>query len=352
MLRIEDLKIKGYEKVWVGTDPAVGLTAIIAIHNTYRGPACGGVRVLEYNSRQEAVEDVLRLAKAMSYKSSLANIGFGGGKSVVICNPQKKNKALFKAFGEMVSRLDGEYIAAKDMNIEKEDLLTIKSCTPHVLGIEGEKGSSGDPSSVTARGVYRALEATLENILNSSSVKGVHVAIQGIGHVGFLLAKQLVENGAEVSITDINLQAVERAKKELKIKAVPLDAIYDVDCEVFSPCARGAVLNNQTIPRLKCRAVVGAANNQLATPEDAERLHNRNILYAPDYAANAGGVINIFAEYKGRYQATEALKMADNIYHTLQEIFRRAKASGQNPTRIADQLAEERMGMKPLSSSP
>ena len=262
-LTLEEIRVPDYEKVVFCEDPTVGLSGIVAVHNTNLGPACGGIRMLPYASKEEALNDVLRLARGMSYKSALAGIDFGGGKSVIILDPAKKTPALFHAFGDVLEKLGGKYIAAKDMNIESADLAEVKTRTRWVLGIEGEPGSSGDPSPVTSRGVFRSLEAAVEDFSGSRKLSGVKIAIQGIGHVGFGLAELAHQGGAELWVTDVNPTALSRAREELNAHVVGMDEIYDVACDVFSPNARGAVLNDKTIPRLKCKAVVGAANNQL-----------------------------------------------------------------------------------------
>lgn len=344
-LQIEEIKTPNYEKVVWGKDEAAGLIACIAIHNTNRGPACGGIRMLPYASQEEALNDVLRLAKGMSYKSALAELGFGGGKSVIVGAPSSKTPALFAAFAEFLNRLGGLYIAAKDMNISSEDLATIKKNSKHVLGIDGEPGSSGDPSPVTARGVLRALEATSEELTGSKSLSGLRVAIQGIGYVGYSLAEKVVSAGGKIWVTDIDPKILKKAEKELNAQVVGLEEIYDVDCDVFAPCARGAILNTKTIPRLKCKAVVGCANNQLETEADGFRLHERGIIYAPDYAVNSGGIINIFVEYGG-YDQQKAFAKADRVYFTIKEILQRAKSQRTAPFVIADQLAEERLAQK------
>jgi len=341
-LKIQEIKEKGFEKVLFAEDSQSGLSAIIAIHNTNLGPACGGIRMLPYASTNEALNDVLRLAKGMSYKSALAGINFGGGKSVIIGNPAEKSPPLFHAFGDFLDTFKGKYIAAKDMNIDSSDLALVKQKCRHVLGVEGEPGTSGDPSPVTALGVFRALEATVEFLTGSRKVNGLKVAVQGIGHVGYSLAEYVKKSGGELWVTDTNMKTVEKAQKELGARFVPLEEIYDLDCDIFAPCARGAVLNESTIPRLKFKAVVGAANNQLATPQDGIRLHERKILYAPDYAVNSGGIINIFIESKG-YDRNQALSKTDEIYRTMREVFDRSKKTGRPTFEVADQLAEERL---------
>lgn len=341
-LKIQETKEQGFEKVLIAENPNAGLSAIIAIHNTNLGPACGGIRMLPYASQSEALQDVLRLAKGMSYKSALAGINFGGGKSVIIGDPSKKSEGLFHAFGEFVETLKGKYIAAKDMNITSPDLALVKQKCRHVLGVEGEPGTSGDPSPVTAFGVFRALEATLEFLTGSKKMNGLRVAIQGIGHVGYSLAEHIKKAGGEIWVTDTNPKAVEKAQKELGAKFVSLEEIYELDCDIFAPCARGAVLNELTIPKLKVKAVVGAANNQLATTQDGIRIHERKIIYAPDYAVNSGGIINIFIE-SGGYDPNRALKKTDEIYRTMKEVFERSKKTGKPTFEVADQLAEERL---------
>lgn len=341
-LEIKEIKQDGFEKVLMAHDPASGLDAIISIHNTHLGPACGGIRMLPYASGSEALLDVLRLSKGMSYKSALAGINFGGGKSVIIGNPSQKSKSLFHAFGDFVEMFKGNYIAAKDMNINSPDLALVKQRTKHVLGVEGEPGTSGDPSPVTAFGVFRALEATVEFLTGSKKISGLKVAVQGIGHVGYSFAKQVKEAGGEVWVTDTNMSTVEKAQAEFGAKFVPLEEIYHLDCDVFAPCARGAILNDETIPNLKFKAVVGAANNQLATPEDGVRLHERGILYAPDYAVNSGGIINIFVESQG-YDRKKALQKTEAIYLTIKEVLERSKKTNRPTFEVADKLAEERL---------
>ena len=341
----EKLTVPGYEEVYSYQDPGVGLSAIIAVHNRNLGPACGGVRMLPYASHHEALDDVLRLSKGMSYKSALAGIGFGGGKSVIMLDPNKKTPALFEAFAGFVDFLEGRYISAKDMNVTNGDLALIKKNTKHVLGIEGEPGSSGDPSPVTALGVFRAMEATAQELFGSRSLKDKRVAIQGLGYVGLRLGQYVRDAGARLFVTDIDAKKIERATQEWGAAAVPLDQIHRVECDIFSPNARGAILNAKTIPELRCQAVVGAANNQLATPEDGALLFNRKILYAPDFAVNSGGIINIFVEYEG-YNRQKALEKTENIFQTIQEIFKRSKEQQVSPAVIAEQLAEERLYAK------
>lgn len=339
----ETLEYAGYEKVVYAEERDSGLKAIIAVHSTALGPACGGIRMLSYASRNEGTEDVLRLAKGMSYKSSLAGIGFGGGKSVLFGDPSRKTPELFQAMGTFIESFAGQYLGAKDMNVTSADLVEVQKTTRYVLGIEGVAGSSGDPSPVTATGVFRALQATLEETHGSKSLKGIKVAIQGIGYVGYRLAERIREEGGELCVTDLNQEILDLARRELKAKIVAPDAIYDVDCDIFAPCARGAILNPATIARLKCKAVVGCANNQLKDEACGYELQRRAILYAPDYAVNAGGIINIFYEVGTTYDLAKAHAKADEIYGTMKAIYRRAKADGVPPFLVADKLAEERI---------
>lgn len=338
----ERLDIPGYEKVVYGSVPEAGLEAIISVHSLALGPACGGCRLLPYTSRDEALEDVLRLSRGMSYKSALAGNRFGGGKSVILCDPAKKTPKLFEAMGKFVDTFGGDYITAKDMNVDSDDLRTLKKNTRHALGIDGEVGSSGDPSPVTARGVFRSMEAAWNALHGTRSLEGVTVAIQGVGYVGRPLAEWVKGAGAKLVVTDVDQEALQWARTHLEAEVVGLDQIYDVDCQIFAPCARGAVLNSETLPRLRCEAVVGAANNQLATPDIGHELHGKGILYVPDYAVNAGGIINVFVEYEG-YDEGRALRQADGIYDTISEILQRAKTDGEPPFILADRIAEERM---------
>lgn len=338
----EEIRINGYETVVYAEHRPTGMRSIIAVHNTNRGPACGGLRMLPYASRDEALNDVLRLAKGMSYKSALAGIGFGGGKSVLIGDPSIKTPALLQAFGEFVETLKGKYIAAKDMNIDTADLAEVYRKTQHVLGADGQPGSGGDPSPLTAIGVYRSMEAAAEVLFGSKKLSGLRITMQGLGHVGYDLAERLHKAGARLWVTDIDPKAIDRAVKNLGATAVGLEDIYDIDCDIYSPCARGATLNIQTIPRLKCLGIVGCANNQLETEQDGFRLVERGILYAPDFVVNSGGIINVFCEYEG-YDAARALRLAEAVYDTTHEVLRRSKATGRPAFLVAEDLANERI---------
>ncbi len=342
-MQIREIRQEGYEKVLLAEEPSKGWKAIISVHNTNLGPACGGIRMIPYATETEALTDVLRLSRAMSMKSSLAGIGFGGGKSVLIGDPQKKSIEQLQWMGEFIDTLRGKYIGAADMNMATPDLLEVAKKTRHVIGMEGVEGSSGDPSPVTARGVFRALEAALTYSRGSKSMKGLVVAIQGLGRVGWEYAKWLQEAGAQLIVTDINPETVQKAVAELGATAVALEEIYGVECDVFSPCARGAILNQTTIPQLECEMVVGAANNQLESAEDGSVLHELGILYAPDYAVNAGGIINIYVEHEGTYRRERALELTDKIYQTMLTLFERSEELGKAPFIVADKMAQERI---------
>lgn len=341
-MKVERIECNGYEEVHLAEDAPSGLRAIIAIHSTRLGPSCGGIRCLPYASREEALKDVLLLAKGMSYKSALAGINFGGGKSVILSSPAQKTSKMFQAFGEVLNLLKGRYVAAKDMNIDPQDLKAVRQVSPHVLGVEGQPGTSGDPSPMTARGVIKSILATVRELNGGDSLAGVKIVVQGIGHVGWGVVERAKKLGAEVWVCDADRARVERAVLELGARSVELDRVYDLPCDFFSPCARGGILNAKTIPRLKCRAVVGAANNQLEAQVDGFRLHERGILYAPDYLVNAGGIINIFVEHLG-YSEAEAQRRTDAIYDTLTKIYSKAKAEKTAPFVVADRLAEERL---------
>ncbi|MBI4041643.1 MAG: Glu/Leu/Phe/Val dehydrogenase [Deltaproteobacteria bacterium] len=342
MVEIETINRDQFEQIVYCSDPAVGLKSIIAIHDTTLGPATGGCRFFPYPSEEDALKDVLRLAKGMTYKSALSDVAFGGGKAVIIGDPQKiKTKALLQRFAQFVNTLNGHYITAKDVGISGEDLRVMSEVTQHILGIEGKADSSGDPSIATAFGMMRSFDALAKEILGKSSLKSLTFAIQGVGSVGHYLAENLGELGANVIITDIdqnNIRAVQH--KISNIQVVNPNDIYGIQCDFFVPCALGGILNQETIPRLKCGIVAGSANNQLATLQDGFRLSERSIFYAPDYVVNAGGIINIAEERLG-YDRKRAFEHVGRIYNTVVEIIRRAKNAHKAPFLIADQMAEE-----------
>ena len=334
---------KDHEQVVFVSDATSGLKAIIAIHSTKRGPSLGGCRFWAYKSESYAIADALRLSRAMTYKSALARLPLGGGKCVVIGNASEiKTPALLRALGKSIDQLGGRYITAEDVGTKPSDIRIIGEETAYVAGLSE---SSGDPSPITALGVFEGLKAAVRFRLGADYLAGVTVAIQGLGSVGRALANQLQVAGARLIVADINQPAVDAAARDLGAEAVPVDEIYDVNADVFAPCALGAILNEETIPRLKVSVIAGSANNQLALPEDGSRLQRRRILYAPDYAINAGGIINIAFEDRitGTYDRAGALAAVGRIEMTLEEIFNRAESESRSTNEIADELAEERL---------
>lgn len=341
MLTIKEIKIPGFEKVIEGKYPEVGLHCLIAIHNTILGPALGGVRIYPYKTKEEALTDVLRLAEAMTYKSALAENGLGGGKSVIILDPsQSKTKELLYAFGEVVNSLNGSYIAAEDLGTSIADMTFVSERTPYVAAIASKK-SSGDPSTFTARGVFRGIQAVSKKIWGTDSVKGKKIAIMGLGAVGSKLVPILFWEGADLIVTDLNEQIVEQFVHDYGATSVRPDEIFSVDCDIFSPCALGGILNSETISKLKCKAVAGSANNQLLERKNGIELMERKILYAPDYVINSGGIINAAAEFEPNgYDSKYARDKVDHLYDILINLFNQSKAKNIATNLIADQIAE------------
>lgn len=334
---------RDHEQVVFATDPASGLQAILAIHDTRRGPALGGCRIWLYRDEEAAIADALRLSRGMTYKSALARLPLGGGKCVVLGDAaQVKTPDLLRALGRAIHSLGGRYVTAEDVGVKPQDLRIVQEETPFVAGLPE---TSGDPSPVTARGVFVGLQAAIRHRLGAETPAGLTVAIQGLGAVGRALADQLHEAGAKLVVADIRTDAVERAVWELNAVAVSVDEIAEAKADVFAPCALGAVLNDATIPRLGAVVVAGSANNQLARAYHGEMLMERGVLYAPDYAINAGGIINIAHEDRttGAYDAAAALAAVDHIGDTLGEIFTRAAAERRPTSDIADAMAEERL---------
>lgn len=328
-----------HEQVVFCRDEKSGLKAIIAIHNTNRGFALGGCRMWNYDSEEEAITDVLRLSRGMTYKNALADLPWGGGKSVIIGDARTdKTPELMQAMGCYVDRLGGNYVIAEDVGTSPADMAEIAKNTKFVKGIDKE---GGDPSPGTAYGVFCGIRATVQERLGSNSLNGIRVAVQGLGHVGYDVARQLHEAGAKLWVTDIDDGAISRAKSELGAEGVDPDGIYDLDVDVYTPCALGATLNDDTIPRLKASVVAGAANNQLEDDRHGDMLDERNVLYAPDYVINAGGVIHVFHQGPD-FNHEETFAHIGRIGNTLLEIYARAKRDTMAPHIAADRIAEER----------
>ncbi len=339
----ETIANTGHEEVVFCHNKDAGLKAIIAIHNTVLGPALGGLRMWPYKTEQEAVNDVLRLSRGMTYKNAVAGLNLGGGKAVIIGDPSKdKSEALFRAFGRFVNSLNGRYITAEDVGIDVNDMEYVFRETEYVTGVHQVHGGSGDPSPFTAYGSLQGLMASLQARFGNEDVGKYSYAVQGCGHVGGEYIKLLREQGAKVFVTDINKEAVQRCVDELGCEAVGIDEIYDVQADVYSPCALGGTLNEQTIDRIKAKIICGPANNQLANNEIGDELQRRGVLYAPDYAVNAGGVMNVSLEIDG-YNRERAMRMMRTIYYNLGRIFEIAKSENIPTYQAADRLAEERI---------
>jgi leucine dehydrogenase len=342
----------GHERVLVCSNPEVGLKAIIAVHSTVLGPGLGGVRMWSYKSDQEALTDALRLSRGMTYKAAAAGLNLGGGKAVILGDPKKdKSEALFRAFGRYIDSLGGLYITAEDVGTDMEDMELILTETRWVTGVAPAHGGSGDPSPVTAYGTLQGIKAAVRWNGGEPDLAGRCVAIQGLGSVGRYLAEYLIEQGAKVFGCDIDADALEKSR-EIGVEIVAPEQIFEVDCDIFAPCALGAVLNDETIPRLRCKIVAGAANNQLADDEAHSRmLHQRGILYAPDFVINAGGLINVYNELVGEYNQERALRMTRTIYLNLMRVFETARREGITTALAADRVAEERIAtVKKLGS--
>lgn len=353
MTSLEQIEADGHERVTICHDPHTGLHAIIAIHSTKRGPALGGVRMWPYPSMEEGLRDVLRLSKAMTFKAAVSRLPFGGGKAVIMGDPaRQKRPALLTAFGRLLDSLGGRYITAQDVGMTVADMERIRRVTPYVTGTAVGRGGSGDPSEMTAIGVVHGMRAVVEELDGASGgparLQGVRVAIQGLGKVGYRLAALLHQEGADLILTDLRHARADRAGREFGAKVVGEDEIFEATCDLLAPCALGGILNSKTIPRLRCRAVAGSANNQLAEPEDGERLQERGILYAPDFVINAGGLINIAVGFgRGGYDRAKAERRTRTISSSLKQVFRIAKARGCPTATAAERLGEARLRSGP-----
>lgn len=344
-LVLEEIPVKGFHKVIKASNPDANLTAIIAIHDLQLGRvSLGGTRIYPYATFDDALTDVLRLAQGMAHKSAISQSGWGGAKSVIIADPKRdKDEKLLTAFAEVLNRLEGQYICAEDSGCTLQDAAIIAEHTPYVVGLPHEK-SSGNPSPFTAWGIFRGIQAVMHQLFGSDSVAGKTVAIQGLGSVGARLAELLFWHGAKLIVADIHQEKAEGIAKQFGAKWVHCDEIYDQPCDVFSPCALGAIINPETIERLRCRAIAGAANNQLLTEADGQTLSRLGVLYAPDFLINAGGLINVSEEtYEQGYNPFESRNKIDKIYDQLKQIFSIAQENGISTQKAVMQLVNYRI---------
>jgi leucine dehydrogenase len=340
MKLFDTLAEMGHEEIMMCSDPSVGYKGILAVHSTKLGPALGGTRFWQYASDEEAITDALRLSRGMTYKNAVAGLHLGGGKSIIIGdNKTKDREKIFRAHGRFVESLGGRYITAEDVGTSTKDMSYVQLETKHVAGLAGK---SGDPSPVTAHGVFRAVEASANRKWGSDSLKGKTVAVQGCGSVGSYLAEELHKAGAKLIVSDIDAAKTARVERATGAKVVQGEAIFSADADIFSPCALGGIINDRTIPKLKVQIVAGGANNQLLEERHGDELQRRGILYAPDYVANAGGVINVYGEVVG-WDAQRALDKADDIYDTILKVFDIAEAKKIPTYEAADRLAEQRL---------
>lgn len=335
----------GHEQLVFCNDEATGLKAMIGIHNTTLGPALGGTRMWNYATEQEAITDVLRLSRGMTFKAAISGLNLGGGKAVIIGDAKKmKTEAFLRRFGKFVQSLNGKYITAEDVNMKTVDMEYIAMETKHVTGLPESMGGGGDPSPVTAYGVYMGMKAAAKKVFGNDSLAGKKIGVQGVGQVGMHLVEYLTKEGAKVFITDISEEKVEQVAKEHNAIPVPQDAIYDLDMDIYAPCALGATLNDNTIARLKCSIVAGAANNQLKNElRHGYMLLDRSITYAPDFLINAGGLINVYNEYQGNNNRERSYRQAEKIYDTCLNILTLAQTEKVSTQEAAIKLAEKRI---------
>ena len=338
---IAQMSKMSHEQILFCNDNSTGLKAIIAVHNTVLGPALGGTRMWMYNNEMEALNDVLRLSRGMTYKNAISGLNLGGGKAVIIGDSHTmKSEALMRRFGKFVNSLGGKYITAEDVGISTTDMTYVNMETNHVVGLPGK---SGDPSPVTAQGVYMGMKACAKEQFGTDSLEGRKIAVQGVGHVGEYLVQSLVKEGAIVSVTDVYEPTLKRIANTYGVNVVGLDEIYDIDMDIYAPCALGATVNDNTLERLKCSIIAGAANNQLQNEmKHGLEVMKKGIIYAPDFALNAGGVINCFSEVKGLSQEW-VVEKANDIYNTIGSIVKRSRLENIPAYQIANKIAEERI---------
>lgn len=334
-----------HEQVVFCNDEATGLKAIIGIHNTVMGPALGGTRMWDYASEREAIVDVLRLSRGMTFKAAISGLNLGGGKAVIIGDAQKlKSEPLLRRFGRFVESLHGKYITAEDVNMSPDDMEYIAMETRYVTGLSEKMGGSGDPSPFTAFGVYMGMKACAKEAYGSDSLKGKKIGVQGVGHVGYYLCKHLVEEGAEVLVSDIYPDKIKHVTNDFKVTVVDGDALYDSNMDIYAPCALGATVNDDTLGRMNCDIIAGAANNQL---EDEEKhgklLLDKGIIYAPDFMINAGGLINVGLDYLGNYSRDRVFKKVEKIYNTVLDIIHKTREEKIPSQEAAIKLAMQRI---------
>ncbi len=344
MLTLEKMYSMGHEEVVFFQDKSCGLKAIVAIHDTTLGPALGGTRFWQYGTEEEALIDVLRLSRGMTYKAAVSGLNLGGGKAVIIGDPKKdKTEALFRSFGRFIESLNGRYITAEDVNTNVDDIEHIFTETNFVTGVAQQYGGSGNPAPYTALGTFRGIEASVTKAFGSRNLKGKTVSIQGVGAVGFELARLLTEAGANILFTDINEKGIQKMKESLpNAKFVSGQEIFTTPCDIFSPCALGASINDETIPMLKCKIVAGAANNQLKEDRHGKVLQEKGILYAPDYLINAGGLMNVSIEFEG-WADSKSRRMVDTIFDKTLDVFRISDEQNIPVNKAADVMAENRI---------
>ena len=343
---------EGHEQLVMVSDVGSKLKAIIAIHDTTLGPACGGTRIWPYKSEQEAIWDALRLSRAMTYKSAAADLPLGGGKGVIIADSHtQKTEALVRAYGRFVDTLGGRYLTTTDVGSNGRDMEYIKQETDYVVGLPVTVGGSGDTSIMTGLGIYMGMKACAKEVWGSDSLRGKTVAVQGFGKVATHMAHHLMKEDATLVVTDVFDGALDRAR-DMGLKVVGPDEIYGVDCDIFAPCALGGVISPETIPHLKCKVVAGGANNQLLSDGDGETLHRMGIVYGPDYILNCGGIINVESEIYGGYNADRARDKTERVYEIMEEVISISQGQGIPTAKAANYLAEERLksvrGIRPV----
>ncbi len=340
-----DITRLNHEQVVFCHDESTGLKAIIGIHNTVLGPALGGTRMWNYSSDEEAITDVLRLSRGMTFKAAISGLNIGGGKAVIIGDAKKlKNEAFLRRFGRFIESLGGRYITAEDVNMNTLDMEYISMETDHVTGLSESLGGGGDPSPVTAYGTYLGIKAAAKKVYGNDSLVGKRIAVQGVGQVGTHLAERLLKENAKVFVSDISEERLAEISKNHKVIVIGQDEIYDLEMDIYAPCALGATVNDNTIPRLKCKIIAGAANNQLHDEEKhGKQLLEKNIVYAPDFLINAGGLINVYAEYIGGYRREVAYKQAEKIYDTCLDIITKSESEGISSQEAAIKIAQKRI---------